>query len=168
LGAVLQYGSGLPIPAPANVSNTNNSTLLRNTWATRVPGQPLYLVDINCHCYDPSRTQIFNPAAWTDTPDGQFSPTARFSNDFRYRRIPQELLSIARNFRIKERATIMIRAEFNNAFNRTQNPNPSNSLSRTTPLADTQGRYTAGFGTINTTGNVGNQRQGTLVVRVTF
>jgi hypothetical protein len=62
----------------------------------------------------------------------------------------------------------MIRAEFNNAFNRTQNPNPSSSLSRTVPLADSLGRYTSGYGTINTTGNVAGQRQGTLVMRVTF
>jgi hypothetical protein len=167
-GAVLQYGSGLPIAAPATVTNNNSSTLLRGTWSTRVPGQPLYLVDINCHCFDPSRTQILNPAAWTDTPSGSFSPSARYYNDFRYRRIPQELLSVARNFRVKERATIMIRAEFNNAFNRTQNPNPSSSLSRTVPLADSLGRYTSGYGTINTTGNVAGQRQGTLVMRVTF
>ncbi|MEO5924262.1 MAG: TonB-dependent receptor [Bryobacteraceae bacterium] len=167
-GAVLQYGSGQPIAAPATVTNNNTSTLLRGTWSTRVPGQPLYLVDINCHCFDPSRTQILNPAAWTDTPSGSFSPSARYYNDFRYRRIPQELLSVARNFRFRERATIMIRAEFNNAFNRTQNPNPSNSLSRTVPLADSLGRYTSGYGTINTTGNVAGQRQGTLVMRLTF
>jgi hypothetical protein len=47
LGAVLQYASGLPIPTPANVSNNNVSTLLRGTWATRVPGQPLFLQDLN-------------------------------------------------------------------------------------------------------------------------
>jgi hypothetical protein len=168
LGAVLGYGSGIPIAAPGNVSNTNGNTLLRGTWATRVPGVPLFLEDINCHYYDPARTQILNPAAWTDTPDGRFSPSARFYNDFRFRRNPQELLSVARIFRVKEATTITIRAGFNNAFNRTMNPNPSTSLNRTVPLADSQGRYTSGFGTINTTGNVGNQRQGTLVLRVQF
>ena len=78
LGAVLQYGSGLPIQAPASPNNNNNLTLLRSTYATRNPGVPLYLVDINCHCYDPSKTQVLNPAAWTDTPSGTFSPSAAY------------------------------------------------------------------------------------------
>jgi hypothetical protein len=38
VGAVLQYGSGLPIPTPGNLANNNASTLLRGTWAQRVPG----------------------------------------------------------------------------------------------------------------------------------
>ena len=36
LGAVLQYGSGLPIQAPASPGNNNSSTLLRSTYATRI------------------------------------------------------------------------------------------------------------------------------------
>jgi hypothetical protein len=135
------------------------------------------LVDnINCGCYDYGNTIILNPAAWTDTPVGQFSPSAAYYNDFRYMRRPQELMSIARNFRIKERTTIMIRAEFNNIFNRTvvQTTNTSGFVNPSTARnanynRDPQtGGYTAGFGTLNTTGNVGGQRQGTLVLRVTF
>ena len=103
LGAVLQYGSGLPIQAPASPGNNNSATLLRSTYATRVPGVPLYLVDINCHCYDPSKTQVLNPAAWTDTPSGTFSPSAAYYNDYRYQRRPSELASFGRTFRIKER-----------------------------------------------------------------
>jgi len=74
LGAVLQYSSGLPIQAPLNSNNNNSSTLLRATYATRVDGQPLYLQDPNCHCFDPSRTIVLNEAAWTNTPNGSFSP----------------------------------------------------------------------------------------------
>jgi hypothetical protein len=176
LGAVLQYGSGLPIQTPFNVSNNNNLTLLRGTHATRVPGQPLYRVkDINCGCYDYGQTIILNPDAWTDTPNGQFSPSAAYYNDFRNMRRPQELMSLARNFRIKERVTLMLRAEFNNIFNRTLvmltnvsgfvDPSTARNVNYT---RDANGVYTSGFGTINTTGNIGGQRQGTLVARITF
>ena len=29
-------------------------------------GQPLYLKDLNCHCFDPNNTFVLNPAAWTN------------------------------------------------------------------------------------------------------
>ena len=175
VGAVLQYGSGLPIAAPATISNNNTSTLLRGTYATRVPGAPLYNVDINCGCFDYGQTIILNRDAWVDTPSGQFSPSAAYYNDFRYQRRPQELVSLARNFRIKERVTFMIRAEFNNIFNRVLNMNsatPAN-VDMSTALGanytrNPAGIYTAGFGTLNTSGNIGGQRQGTLVARLTF
>jgi len=175
LGAVLQYGSGLPIQAPLSPNNNNSATLLRSTYATRVPGVPLYLVDINCHCYDPSKTQVLNPAAWTDTPNGTFSPSAAYYNDYRYQRRPSELASFGRTFRITERTSLAIRAEFNNVFNRTlllgatagTYVNPSTALN--TPIkAGPDGRYISGFGTINTTGTVSGERQGTLVARITF
>jgi hypothetical protein len=183
LGAVLQYGSGLPIQAPLSPTNNNSSTLLRSTYATRVPGVPVYLVDINCHCYDPSQTQVLNPAAWTNTPSGQFSPSAAYYNDYRYQRRPSELASFGRTFRLKERASLQIRAEFNNIFNRSLllgttagtfvNPNPGTSatvggLLGTVPTRGPDGRYTNGFGTINTTGTVSGERQGTLVARFVF
>ena len=172
-GMVMQYGSGQPIAVPNNISNNNNSTILRTTWSARVEGEPLYLVDINCGCYDPARTQILNPAAWTDTPSGQFSPAARFYNDFRYMRRPSELISLARIFRIKERVTITVRAEFNNAFNRmllragTGNVQPSTGRNQTL-TRNSEGAFTNGFGTLNTTGVVDGQRQGTLVFRLQF
>ena len=96
IGAVLQYGSGRPIPVPGNLSNNNISTLLRGTWAQRVPGEQLFSQDLNCHCFDPARTIVLNPNAWTDTPSGSFSPSAAYYNDFRYQRRPSELLSAGR------------------------------------------------------------------------
>ena len=33
-------------------------------------------LDINCHCFDPTKTQVLNPKAWTNVPDGQWA------NDF--------------------------------------------------------------------------------------
>jgi hypothetical protein len=183
LGAVLQYGSGLPIQAPLSPANNNSSTLLRSTYATRVSGVPVYLVDPNCHCYDPSQTQVLNPAAWTNTPSGQFSPSAAYYNDYRYQRRPSELASFGRTFRVKERVSLQVRAEFNNVFNRPLllgttagtyvNPNAGTStivggLLGTNPVRGPDGRYTSGFGTINTTGTVSGERQGTLVARLTF
>jgi hypothetical protein len=175
IGAVLQYGSGLPIATPANVSNNNASTLLRGTWATRVPGQPLFLKDLNCHCFDPSTTIVLNPNAWADTPNGQFSPSAAYYDDFRYQRRPSELASLGRTFRLRERVTMQIRAEFNNIFNRTlflnttagAYVNPSTARNAAIVRAP-DGRYTSGFGTINTTGVVSGERQGTLVARFQF
>jgi hypothetical protein len=179
IGAVMQYGSGLPILTPGNISNNNASTLLRGTWATRVPGQPLYRVDdINCGCYDYGNTIVLNPDAWTDTPNGQFSPSAAYYNDFRQMRRPQELMSLARNFHFGAdgKYVFMVRAEFNNILNRTlvQTTNTSGFVDPSTSRAAqyvrdaSTGVYTSGFGTINTTGNVGGQRQGTLVARFTF
>lgn len=176
IGAVLQYGSGLPIPVPLNISNNNTSTLLRGaSWAQRVPGEKLFLQDLNCHCFDPARTQVLNPNAWTDTPSGQFSSSAAYYNDFRYQRRPAELMSVGRIFRIKERMSLMVRAEFNNVFNRNllvgttagTFVNPS-TLRNAALTRDSQGRFTSGFGTINTTGVVTGERQGTLVARFTF
>jgi hypothetical protein len=178
IGAVLQYSSGLPIQTPLSPGNNNSTSLLRSTYATRVPGQPLYLKDLNCHCYDPSSTILLNQAAWTDTPTGTFSPSAAFYNDFRYQRRPSELMSLGRLFRIREGMTFLVRAEFSNIFNRTLMTvsgstvatggyvNPSTTLFQNYILVN--GRYTSGFGTINTTGTVNGERQGTIVGRFTF
>jgi hypothetical protein len=45
---------------------------------------------------------------------------------------------------------------------------PSTTRNATVARDPGTGVYTSGFGTINTTGNVGGQRQGTLVARITF
>ncbi len=179
IGAVLQYFSGLPVQTPASPGNNNNASLLRSTYSTRVPGQPLYLVDLNCHCYDPARTIVLNEAAWTNTPNGTFSPSAAFYNDYRYQRRPSELMSAGRIFRIREGMTFMIRAEFSNIFNRTITvlqgstvaTGPQIQPSTTLGAAytrDALGRYISGFGTTNLTGTVNGERQGTIVGRFQF
>jgi hypothetical protein len=167
IGAVLQYASGVPFETPGNVGNNNANSLLRGTRAYRVPDQPVFLQDLNCHCFDPSTTIVLNPNAWTDTPNGQWSPAAFSYNDFRQQRRPSETLSAGRTFRVRERTTIMFRAEFANAFNRSQIPGPSTARGALIGRAP-DGRYNSGYGTINTTGNIIGERQGTLVLRVTF
>ena len=80
-------------------------------------------LDINCHCFDPTKTQVFNPAAWTNVPDGQFANGFSSIRSFRGFRYPTENFNFSRNFRFKERVSLNIRLEMTNAFN-TQLRNP--------------------------------------------
>jgi hypothetical protein len=141
----LQYASGLPIQVPTTAVATSNllTSFLRGTRAERIAGVPLFLQDINCHCFDPAQTQVLNPLAWKDPTPGTFSPSAAYYDDYRFRRIPRESFSFGRIFRIKETLTFSIRAEFTNALNRTQVPNPFNGT------GGAQGNYTSAIGTTN-------------------
>ena len=111
VGAFFVYSSGLPIRVPA-AQNALASVLFRGTFANRVPGEPLFTQDLNCHCYDPNTTFVLNPKAWVDPPAGQFGTAAAYYGDYRYQRRPQESLAFGRTFRIRERVTFNIRAEF--------------------------------------------------------
>ncbi len=139
-------------------------------------------LDINCHCFDPTRTQVLNPAAWTNVPNGQFAASQGSIRSFRGIRIPQESANFGRNFRIKERYSLNIRVEFTNIFNRLQLPtaagaaggvNLGNFTAAPTKITSgaNAGAYSGGFGTIvtpfSTTGITG-QRAGTVVARFTF
>src|SRR5205823_293750 len=105
-----------------------NALLFRSasatTLANRVPGQPLFLHDLNCHCFDPNTTFVLNPKAWTDPLPGQFGTSAAYYNDYRYARRPEEDMSLGRTFRIREGVRFQFRAEFTNVFNRTFLNNP--------------------------------------------
>jgi hypothetical protein len=176
LGAVLRYASGLPVLSPI-ATNGLASILFRGTGATgttggtffnRVPGVPLYTVDLNCHCYDPNKTFVLNPAAWTNPPAGQWGTAAGYYSDYRYQRRPSESMSLGRVFRIKERMSLQIRAEFTNIFNRTQPNNPTSNNALATQTRNTLGQTTAGFGYVNTATVAGSPRQGQLVARFQF
>jgi hypothetical protein len=170
LGAVLQYASGLPIPAPA--SNNRLSTLLfQNTVFNRVPGAPLFLKDLNCHCIDPTKDLVLNPAAWTDAPDGQWGTSAYYYNDYRYERRPNESISVGRVFRIKERYALTFRMNFTNIFNRIEMANPAfTNATAPTTRNTTTGFLTGGFGFINYVGGstFTPPRQGTAELRFSF
>jgi hypothetical protein len=133
----------------------------------RVPGQPLFTQDLNCHCFDPNTTFVLNPAAWVNPPVGQWGTSATYYNDYRQRRVPSESLSLGRNFRIKERANLQIRAEFTNVFNRTQFNSPTSGNAFATQTKNAAGLNTAGFGYISTA-TTGRPREGTLVARFQF
>jgi len=176
LGAVLRYGSGLPLMVPI-ANNGLNSLLFTGgyaasptggTFVNRVPGQPLFTVDLNCHCYDPNKTFVLNPKAWADPLPGHFGTAAAYYSDYRQQRRPGENISLGRVFRIKERASLQIRAEFTNIFNRTEVNTPSSTNAAATQLTNSAGQNIAGFGWINT-GTVAVQpRQGQMVARFQF
>lgn len=181
LGTVMQYGSGQPIGIPNTATINNAAALLRGTRAERVPGEPLFLVDLNCHCYDPAKTQVLNPKAWRDPVPGTFSTSALYYNDYRFQRRPRETLSFGRMFKIRENVRLQLRAEFTNPFNRTQIPNPvigsptggagNYTTGITTQVIGNGNRVNAsGFGAIATqpaTAVIG-ERSGLLVGRLTF
>jgi hypothetical protein len=172
-GAVLQYASGMPINVPTAQTRLS-SYLFRGTFANRVPGQPLFVdrngnaIDINCNgCYDPRTDFVLNPKAWVDPPEGQFSTSAVRYDDYRNRRAPSESMSLGRIFRIKEKAQLSIRADFQNIFNRTAwTVTTSTNATALQTRNATTGTTTSGFGYINTLG--GNPRMGLIVARISF
>lgn len=44
----------------------------------RVSGEPVFLKDPNCHCIDPNKDFVLNPAAWVEAPAGQFGTSAGY------------------------------------------------------------------------------------------
>ncbi len=170
----LCYGPGpaqlIPGMSPWSVNWTDLSGVHHTT--------PL---DINCHCFDPTTTQVLNPLAWTNVPNGQFAADQSSIRSFRSFRIPQESANFGRNFRIKERYSLNIRVEFTDIFNRLQLPtaagaaggiNLGNFTAAPTKFTTgaNAGAYSGGFGTVVSplTGSVTGQRAGTVVARFTF
>ena len=189
------WASGLPLAAPAattagypgSLANAlmSNLTFVSPSSATsasqyQIPtGQPFYLTDINCHCFDPQKTIVLNPAAWTNPAPGTFGG-AEYWSAFRQQRRPVENFGIGRLFHFTERYSLAVRAEFTNIFNRTALINPSTVSPQTAPTcygaggrvgACTAGETIAsGFGWINTAAASGANlpRQGQLIARFTF
>jgi hypothetical protein len=171
----LGYGPGpaqlVPGMSPWSVDWTDNS----GTHHT----DPL---NINCHCFDVTKTQVLNPAAFTNVPNGQFGANQASIRSFRGMRYPAENANFSRTFRIKERYTLQVRAEFTNIFNRVQYAfapgfPPSTSAINlgnfaTAPTRFTsgpnQGLYSGGFGTIVPEAGTVGMRAGTLVGRISF
>jgi hypothetical protein len=153
-----------------------NNAGSNTSYAIRVPGQPLFTQDLNCHCFDPNKVFVLNKDAWSQPAPGQFGSGAAYYTDYRFQRRPNENLSLGRLFHIKERSTVSIRMECTNVFNRAQMPNPTSTNAGATQVANaTTGVPTAGFGFI-ATGSVGatnsqqlpTSRQGSVVARLTF
>ena len=165
IGGLLRYSSGALLAVPTTLNQINNQTFQPATVMNRVSGQPLFLKDINCGCIDPRKDLVLNPAAWSDAPPGQFGTAAGAYNDFRAQRIPDEQMSLGRTFRMKERMSFHIRAEFFNVFNRTVLPTPNVGNPLATTTRDSSGALTGGFGYVNWT-NPGQQRNGQIVARL--
>ena len=130
-------------------------------------------IDINCHCFDPTKTIVFNPAAWENIPDGQFGAQLDQLRFFRGIRRPTENLNVSRNFRIKEGINFNVRVEFNNIFNRMFLPNPSTAGNFASPptqftSGSNSGLFSGGFGTMNPTSGTSGMRTGQIIGRITF
>jgi hypothetical protein len=171
-GAFLQYASGFPIEVP--LANNNLSTaLFQPTFANLVPGQPLFTVNPNCGCYDPNKTYLLNPNAWTNPAPGQFSSSAAFYSDYRTQRRPIENMNLGRTWRFKESMAFNLRFELSNVFNRAYWGNPTSTNAQAPQTHQPNGNTASGFGFMNTltpglASGAQAPRNGMIVARFTF
>jgi hypothetical protein len=166
LGGILRYASGMPIPVPT-AQNALSSLVFQSTNASRVPGQPLFVKDLNCHCIDPNKDFVLNPKAWSDPAPGQFGSSPGNYGDYRYARRYDEQVSLGRRMHIRESMEFSVRAEFFNVFNRTylNNPDSSNALAT---QSTSNGVPVSGFGRINSGSTYLAPRSGQIVARFRF
>src|SRR5205085_1181276 len=156
-----QYSSGTLLAAPA--SNNGIGTYLPGSSSRqfRVPGQSLYLKDINCGCFDPTKETVLNPAAWTDQAQGVFGSGTVYYSDFRGQRRPVESINFGKKFPVKERASFSIRGEVFNPLNRLEVlSEPSTGSPATAPTRSPAGLLTGGFGYVNYTAITSNTTTG--------
>jgi hypothetical protein len=166
LSGTMQYQNGGLIATPGS-QNSLSTLLFRSTLFNRVPGVPLYTQDPNSHV-DPNKVFLYNPAAWSDAPAGQWGFGAPYYSDFRGRRMPGENASLGRIFHIWEKMNLEIRGEFFNIFNRISVPGASASNPLQTQLVNaTTGVPQSGFGYMNATSGTGG-RSGQVVARFVF
>jgi len=130
-------------------------------------------INVNCRCFDPTKTVVLNPDAWVSVPAGSWPADLTTLRWFRGIRTPTENVNVSRSFRVKERMTLQIRMEFTNVFNRLQLGNPSTG-GLATFFSPNNGLFTTGYGTF---GNIspltngtspGTPRAGTFVARLQF
>jgi hypothetical protein len=143
----------LPIRVPTSTNNLSQLTF-QSTFVNRVPGVSPYLVNPNSHSFDPNSTAVLNPAAWVDPGTGNRGSAAAYYNEYRWRRLHDEEINLAKTFKYRERLSFQIRVEFFNVLNRTVLPMPSSS-NITTP----QTVAISGFGRLNPA-SVGSPRTG--------
>jgi len=200
-GTFLRYQSGALLPVPASNNNflnqmargaSNNPASWGGgaTYQNYVPGQPFFVsgIDPNCHCFDPTKQLVLNPAAWSDVGPGQYGGTAPFLNNYRWQRQPAESMSFGRLFPLAKegRVSLNVRIEFQNIFNRTFYQPPSTNgflptgLNPTAPVlynnqfANGQtGALSGGFGFVNSVnggplGGPESPRSGQIVARFSF
>ncbi|MGO9012886.1 MAG: TonB-dependent receptor domain-containing protein [Bryobacteraceae bacterium] len=171
--AALRYASGSLIAAPQSVaSKWSTYTFASGTPMERVPGVPLYLINIDCRCIDPNniKQRVLNPAAWQDVPAGTISPGSGYYNDYRGPHQVSENMNFGRTFQLGERMRLNVRAEFFNVFNRVTlgNPTSSNPLATTTVNNATGAISGFGYYSIGNASNAGSPRVGLLVARFQF
>ena len=190
VNAFAYYASGIPLAVPTTnttgypsnlaLGTINNLTFQTGQDQIRT-GQPLYLQDLNCHCFDPNTTFVLNPAAWTNPAPGQYGGQTYY-NDFRGERRPVENFAFGRQFHVRERLTLNVRAEFTNIFNRTYVNNPTvNGVGISPQTAPTcklptggngacqpGSQIVSGFGAINNSTTLYPPRTGQFVAQFQF
>jgi len=166
IGGYLVYTSGALITAPL-AQNNLSLYLFQSTYANRVPGQPLYLTNIN-GLIDPNKQFVLNPAAWSDPAPGQWGQSAAYFNDYRARRTPSENMNFGRVFAFTESKSLEVRVEFFNVFNRTVLPGPSTTNALAPQVMNAAGVPTSGFGFIQASGGLSGSRNGQFHARFKF
>jgi hypothetical protein len=171
------WQSGALLASPTSSNSISSYLSTGYTRQVRVPGQPLYLVDINCGCIDPTKQTVLNPAAWQNQAAGVPGSNIVYYNDFRGQRRPVVSAGLGKQFRIRERMSFSVRAEFFNLFNQLLSlPDPSTASPQNPPTRNAQGLLTGGFGYLNYTGISANSvssslptpRTGQIVARFDF
>ena len=120
---------------------------------------------------------MLNKDAWANPAPGQYGGP-QYYGDYRSQRRPSEVLSFGRQFRIKERATLGIRAEFGDVLNRTYLNNPTLTSPQTAPSCKQPNgssgacspglQVLSGFGSYNTSTVNAGPRTGQLVAQFQF
>ena len=191
-GGVLRYQSGQLLETPSannnflyqlGVGSQDNPALFSSPQGLEnyVAGQSFFAPGFNPNShFDPTKTLVLNPNAWTQPGPAQFGVSAPYYISNRWQRQPAESFSLARNFRIKEKYNIQIRAEFQNIFNRVfytapATGNGTGTATGTTynnpfPVAgSSSGALNAGYGYVDSFNGYGTQpRTGQVVARFTF
>jgi len=177
---IFHYQSGFPIQIPnAQTSFQLNSVTFTSSnngnsvWANRVPGQKLFLHDLNKHNVNPYTTLFLNPAAWASPAPGTYATSKPYYGDYRAPRYPSEQLGFGKAFNITEGLKFSLRADFFNVFNRWAYPNLQNTgnfaqATQTNP----DGSIANGFGYLggSISGAGGNfaPRSTSIVARIQF
>ncbi len=168
IGSLLKLCSGMGVFGGCNGSLFNGASPA--SYASRVQGQPLFLVDPNSS-FDPFKHFLLNMNAWQNPPDGQYGTGSPYYGDYRYRRHPSENMSLGRIFPIREGMNLSVRVELMNIFNRVQIPNPGIDFNSNSTgwgqVAAPDGTTIFGFGQITPRDTAG-QRTGQIVARFQF
>jgi len=164
-------------PGSAQLKTDSNGQPM-NPWAVNwtdyngvVHPEP---IDINCRCFDPTKTIVLNPAAWANVPDGQWAAQTSGIRYYRGFRHPAENFNLSRTFRMGKEGRIVlnVRGEFQNVLNRTSLPNPTTTGFAAKPTVQANGAnaglYNGGFGTVVPLSGTVGARTGTLIGRLTF
>ncbi|MCX6633315.1 MAG: TonB-dependent receptor [Candidatus Solibacter sp.] len=176
ISSLMTDQSGVLLGTPGSSNSIGSYVSTGYTRMVRLPGVPLYLMDINSSI-DPTQQTVLNPAAWQNQAAGVPGSNVAYYSDFRGQRRPAISGGIGKVFKIREGVSFSIRAEFFNLFNMMESlGNPSTGSPQTPPTRSNAGLLTGGFGYLNYTGIAGNSvasslptpRTGQIVARIQF